>query len=77
MAHEVKWWIKTDLFASYEVKSRAGTTRLSLGVNNLLDRQPPLIYTGPAANAARNPLPPTASAAANAVKATPSAYNDS
>jgi outer membrane receptor protein involved in Fe transport len=54
MSHDVKQWLKTDLFASYEVKSRAGTTRLSLGVNNLLDRQPPLIYTGPAANAANS-----------------------
>jgi iron complex outermembrane recepter protein len=54
MAHEVKWWVKTDLFASYQVKSRAGTTQLSLGVNNLLDRQPPVIYTGPAANAANS-----------------------
>ena len=31
----------------------------------------------PAANAARNPLPCTASAAAYAVNATPSAYSDS
>ena len=54
MAHDVPQWLKTDVFASYEVKSRAGTTRLSLGVNNLFDRQPPVIYTGPAANAANS-----------------------
>lgn len=45
---------KTDLFASYELKSKAGTTRPSVGVNNVLDRQPPVIYTGPAANAANS-----------------------
>jgi iron complex outermembrane recepter protein len=53
-AHTVDPWFKTDLFANYELKSKAGTTRLSVGVNNVLDRQPPVIYTGPAANAANS-----------------------
>jgi outer membrane receptor protein involved in Fe transport len=38
--------VTADLFAGYTVKSRAGTTRLTVGVNNLTDRKPPLIYVG-------------------------------
>jgi outer membrane receptor protein involved in Fe transport len=32
------------------VKSKAGVTRLTVGVNNLLDARPPLIYVGFAAD---------------------------
>jgi iron complex outermembrane recepter protein len=39
-------WYKLDLYGSYTVKSSAGKTTLSLGVNNLLDRNPPVIYIG-------------------------------
>ena len=35
-----------DLFAGYMVKSQAGTTRLTVGVNNLADQAPSLIYVG-------------------------------
>jgi len=35
-----------DLFAGYMMKSKAGITRLTVGVNNLLDQKPPLIYIG-------------------------------
>jgi iron complex outermembrane recepter protein len=38
--------ITTDLFAGYTMKSRAGVTALSVGVNNVLDQQPSLIYEG-------------------------------
>jgi outer membrane receptor protein involved in Fe transport len=53
-SREVSQWFKLDVFASYAVKTRAGTTTLAVGVNNLLDSQPPVIYTGPAANAANS-----------------------
>jgi outer membrane receptor protein involved in Fe transport len=47
---DVSAWYKLDLFGSYSVKSTAGTTTLSVGVNNLLDRDPSLIYIGFAAD---------------------------
>ncbi|MEO7732580.1 MAG: hypothetical protein ABIY55_16550, partial [Kofleriaceae bacterium] len=53
-SRDVAAWFKTDVFLSYDVKSRAGTSKLAVGVNNLLDSQPPVIYTGPAANAANS-----------------------
>ena len=43
------WW-KLDLFGSYAVKSAAGKTTLAVGVNNVFDRAPALIYTGFAAD---------------------------
>jgi outer membrane receptor protein involved in Fe transport len=53
-SRNVAQWFKADVFASYALKSRAGTTTLAVGVNNVLDKQPPVIYTGPAANAANS-----------------------
>src|SRR6185436_12520489 len=38
--------VTADLFAGYMMKSKAGITRLTVGVNNLLDQKPPLIYIG-------------------------------
>jgi iron complex outermembrane receptor protein len=38
--------VTVDLFGGYAVKSKAGTTRLTVGVNNLLDQRPSLIYVG-------------------------------
>jgi len=35
-----------DLFAGYTMKSAAGTTRFTVGVNNVMDQRPPLIYIG-------------------------------
>ena len=43
------WW-KLDLFGTYAVKSAAGKTSLTVGVNNVLDRAPALIYIGFAAD---------------------------
>jgi iron complex outermembrane receptor protein len=37
-------WYNVDLFGSHALTSRAGTTSVTLGVNNLLDRDPPAIY---------------------------------
>jgi outer membrane receptor protein involved in Fe transport len=45
-SRNVDAWYKLDLYGSYTVKSSAGKTTLSLGVNNLLDRNPPVIYIG-------------------------------
>ena len=39
-----------DLFLGYTVKSKAGTTALTVGVNNITDQDPPLIYSGFLAN---------------------------
>jgi iron complex outermembrane recepter protein len=38
--------ITTDIFAGYTLKSKAGVTTLSVGMNNVLDQDPPLIYSG-------------------------------
>ncbi|MEZ4363501.1 MAG: TonB-dependent receptor [Kofleriaceae bacterium] len=38
--------ITTDIFAGYQIKSPAGVTSLSVGMNNVLDQDPPLIYDG-------------------------------
>jgi iron complex outermembrane receptor protein len=43
-SRDVDAWYKVDLFGSYSLSSRAGTTAVTLGVNNLLDRNPPSIY---------------------------------
>jgi outer membrane receptor protein involved in Fe transport len=40
----VSWSMTGDLFASYELKSSAGRTLVSVGVNNVLDAAPPTIY---------------------------------
>jgi len=45
-SRDVERWYKLDVFASYAVKSAAGTTTLAVGVNNALDRAPSLIYIG-------------------------------
>ena len=38
--------LTADLFAGYSMKSKAGVTTLSVGMNNVLDQDPPLIYSG-------------------------------
>lgn len=38
--------VTADLFAGYSMKSKAGVTTLSVGMNNVLDQNPPLIYSG-------------------------------
>jgi iron complex outermembrane recepter protein len=43
-SRDVDAYYKVDLFGSYTMSSRAGTTAVTLGVNNLLDRNPPSIY---------------------------------
>ncbi|MFH0901522.1 MAG: TonB-dependent receptor [Pseudomonadota bacterium] len=36
--------VTADVFASFKIGSRAGQTMLNLGVNNVLDQDPPVIY---------------------------------
>jgi outer membrane receptor protein involved in Fe transport len=43
-SRRVDQWYKLDLFGSYSFKTAAGTTSLTLGVNNVIDRSPPAIY---------------------------------
>ena len=45
-SRKVDKWYKADLFGSYALKTPAGTSTLTLGVNNVMDRNPPLIYIG-------------------------------
>jgi outer membrane receptor protein involved in Fe transport len=42
--------VTADLFAGYTVKSKGGTTSLTIGVNNVTDQDPPLIYSGALGN---------------------------
>jgi hypothetical protein len=39
-------WTKVDLFSSYTMKSRAGTTNIGIGVNNVMNKLPAVIYSG-------------------------------
>jgi outer membrane receptor protein involved in Fe transport len=45
-SRDVKANVTADLFGGYMVKSAAGTTRVTVGVNNLLNQNPSLIYVG-------------------------------
>jgi outer membrane receptor protein involved in Fe transport len=45
-ARTVETWYKGDLYASYGFKNGAGRTSLTVGVNNVLNRDPSLIYVG-------------------------------
>ena len=45
-SRKVNAWAKLDLFGSYTMKSRAGKTVLAVGVNNLTNSNPALIYAG-------------------------------
>lgn len=47
---EVDKYFTADIYLDYVLKSSQGTTSVSLGVNNVLDRTPSLIYNGLALN---------------------------
>jgi outer membrane receptor protein involved in Fe transport len=49
-SRDVDRYVKVDLFGGYEVRSGAGTTTLQVGVNNLFDASPPVVYNAAAAN---------------------------
>jgi iron complex outermembrane receptor protein len=46
LSRDVTAWAKLDLFGSYTVKSAAGKTTLAVGINNVTNNQPAVIYTG-------------------------------
>lgn len=43
---DISKYLTADLYADYTLKTSAGTTRFSLGVNNLASSDPPVIYAG-------------------------------
>jgi outer membrane receptor protein involved in Fe transport len=45
-ARDVAKWYKADVYGSYALKSAAGMTTVSVGVNNVMNQNPPLIYIG-------------------------------
>jgi len=45
-SRDVARWYKADAYGSYALKSAAGLTTLSVGVNNVMNQKPPLIYIG-------------------------------
>jgi iron complex outermembrane recepter protein len=49
-SRDVGHYLKVDLFGGYEIRSRAGRTSLQIGVNNLFDVTPPVVYNATAAN---------------------------
>lgn len=49
-SRDVDRYFKLDLFGGYEVRSRAGKTSVQLGVNNVFDATPPVVYNAAAAN---------------------------
>jgi iron complex outermembrane receptor protein len=49
-SRDVDRYYKLDLFGNYSFKTPAGKTTLSLGVNNVMNRNPALIYIGFAAD---------------------------
>ncbi|HSR97801.1 MAG TPA: TonB-dependent receptor, partial [Kofleriaceae bacterium] len=50
MARDVGRYVKLDLFGGYDFRTGLGKTTLQLGINNVLDATPPLIYNAAAAN---------------------------
>jgi iron complex outermembrane recepter protein len=49
-AHVIDTYVTADLFLGYSIKWPAGATSLTVGVNNITDQDPPLIYSGFSAN---------------------------
>jgi outer membrane receptor protein involved in Fe transport len=46
LSRDVAAWTKLDLFGSYSVVSAAGKTTLAIGVNNVMNKNPAVIYAG-------------------------------
>lgn len=51
LRRQVKKYGTGDLFFNYQLKTSQGTTSVSLGLNNVINAQPPAIYNGQALNA--------------------------
>jgi iron complex outermembrane receptor protein len=45
-SRDINSWAKLDVFGSYTATSRAGKTTLAVGINNLTNNNPAVIYTG-------------------------------
>jgi outer membrane receptor protein involved in Fe transport len=50
MAHDVDRYFKLDLFGGYDLPSSLGKTSVQVGVSNVFDATPPVVYNAPAAN---------------------------
>jgi iron complex outermembrane recepter protein len=49
-SRDVDRYLKLDLFGGYDFRSGLGKTTLQLGINNILDATPPVVYNAAAAN---------------------------
>lgn len=52
---DVDGWASTDIFASYALNSRLGRTNLAVGVQNLLDANPRIVYAAGSSVASSDP----------------------
>ncbi|HEY6180339.1 MAG TPA: TonB-dependent receptor [Kofleriaceae bacterium] len=49
-SRDVDRYFKLDLFGGYDFRSVAGKTTVQIGINNVFDATPPVVYNAPAAN---------------------------
>jgi outer membrane receptor protein involved in Fe transport len=49
-SRDVGHYFKLDLFGSYAMRFRVGKPTLQVGINNVLDDSPPIVYNAPTAN---------------------------
>jgi iron complex outermembrane recepter protein len=49
-SRDVSRYFKLDLFGGYEIRSRVGRTTMQIGINNLFNVTPPVVYNAIAAN---------------------------
>jgi iron complex outermembrane receptor protein len=49
-SRDVDRYAKLDLYGGYDFPSRLGKTTLQVGINNVFDATPPVVYNAPAAN---------------------------
>jgi outer membrane receptor protein involved in Fe transport len=49
-SRDVDRYVKLDLYGGYDLPSWLGKTTLQVGVNNVFDATPPVVYNAPAAN---------------------------
>ncbi|HET9627818.1 MAG TPA: TonB-dependent receptor [Kofleriaceae bacterium] len=50
LSRDVGQYAKLDLFGGYDFRSRLGKTSVQIGVNNVFNITPPLVYNAPSAN---------------------------
>jgi iron complex outermembrane recepter protein len=49
-SRDVDRYFKLDIFGGYDFRSRAGKTTVQVGINNLFNATPPMVYNAAAAN---------------------------